>query len=141
MKSLEPTDKPKMCIDILKEAQMNVRSYLTKPLQPELVLKEVLSWYKITEQQLFRLRYIKVKRLYMFLLQEACFLDYKKIAEMTRCYNELQVIQAIEKIKETMKKDSVLLANVGGIVERAKAFAEIEEKISENSVDEKEKAQ
>ena len=123
MKSLEPTDKPKTCIDILKEAQMNVRSYLTKPLQPELVLKEVLSWYKITEQQLYQFRYIKVKRLYMFLLQEACFLEYKEIAEKTRCSNELQVIQAIEKIKETMKKDSVLLANVGGIVERAKAFA------------------
>ena len=143
MKSLEPTDKSKTCIDILNEAQMNVRSYLTKPLQPELVLKEVLSWYKITEQQLFRFRYIKVKRLYMFLLQEACFLDYTKIAEMTRCNNELQVIQSIEKIKETMKKERILLANVGGIVERAKAFAEMypEEKYQKNSVDEKEKVQ
>ena len=133
MRLLEPTDKPKTCIDILKEAQMNVRGYLTKPLQSELVLKEVLSWYKITEQQLYQFRYIKVKRLYMFLLQEACFLESKEIAEKTRCSNELQVIQAIEKIKEIMKKDSVLLANVGGIVERAKAFAEMypEEKISE----------
>jgi len=125
MRLLEPTDKPKTCIDILKEAQMNVRSCLTKPLKPELVLKEVLSWYKITEQQLYQFRYIKVKRLYMFLLQEACFLEYKEIAEKTRCSNELQVIQAIEKIKETMKKDGALLANVGGIVERAKAFAEM----------------
>ena len=50
---------------------------------------------------------------------------YKEIAEKTRCSNELQVIQAIEKIKEIIKKDSVLLANVGGIVERAKAFAEM----------------
>lgn len=125
MKSLEPTDKPKTCIDILKEAQMNVRGYLTEPLPPELVLKEILSWYKITERQLYQFRYIKVKRLYMFLLQEACFLDSKKIAEMTRCSSELQVIQAIVKIKETMKKDSVLLANAGGIVERAKAFAKM----------------
>ena len=125
MKLLEPTDKPKTCIDILKEAQMNVRSYLTKPLQPELVLKEVLFWYKITDQQLYQFRYIKVKRLYMFLLQEACFLESKEIAEKTRCSNESQVIQAIEKIKEIMKKDSVLLANVGGIVDRAKAFAEM----------------
>lgn len=125
MRLLEPTDKPKTCIDILKEAQMNVRGYLTKPLQPELVQKEVLSWYKITEQQLYQFRYIKIRRLYMFLLQEACFLESKEIAEKTRCSNELQVIQAIEKIKEIMKKDSVLLANVGGIVERAKAFAEM----------------
>lgn len=133
MKSLESTDKPKTCIDILKEAQINVRSYLIKPLQPELVLKEVLSWYKITEQQLYQFRYFKVRKLYMFLLQEACFLESKEIAEKTRCSNELQVIQVIEKIKETMKKDSVLLANVGGIVERVRAFVEMypEEKISE----------
>lgn len=125
MKSLEPTDKPKPCIDVLKEVQMNVRCYLTKPLQPELVLKEVLSWYKITEQQLYQFSYIKVKRLYMFLLHEACYLEYKRIAEITNCSSELQVIQAIDKIKGTMKKDNILLANVGGIVERAKAFAEM----------------
>ena len=100
MRLLEPTDKTKTCIDILKEAQMNVRSNLTEPIQPELVLKEILSCYRITEQQLYRLRYIKVKRLYMFLLQEASFLDSEKIAEMTGCSSELQVIQAIERIKK-----------------------------------------
>lgn len=125
MKSLESTDKPKPCIDVLKEAQMNIRSYLAKPLQPELILKEVLSWYKITEQQLYQFKYIKVKRLYMFLLHEACSLEYKKIADITNCSSELQVIQAIDKIKETMKKDNILLANVGDIVERAKVFAEM----------------
>lgn len=125
MKFLEPTDKAKSCIDILRDAQLDVCSCLTNPLHPESVLYEVLYCYKITEQQLFQFRYIKIRRLYQFLLHEACLLDYKKIAEMTRCSNELQVVQAINKITESMKIDSVLLANAVGIVERTKVFAEI----------------
>ena len=125
MKFLEPTDKEKSCIDILRDAQLDVCSCLINPLHPERVLYEVLYCYKITEQQLFQFRYTKIRRLYQFLLYEACLLDYKKIAEMTRCSNELQVVQAIDKITETMKKDSVLLANAVAIVERAKVFVEI----------------
>ncbi len=125
MKCLEPTDKVKTCLEILLDAQMDVRGYLTEPLKPEELLKEVLFWYKITERQLFSLRYIKVKRLYMFLLYEACFLDYKKVAEMARCKNELEAIHGIEKIKAAMRKDINLLANAGGIVDRMKAYSEI----------------
>lgn len=125
MKCLEPTDKVKTCLEILMDAQMDVRGYLTEPLKPERLLKEVLFWYKITERQLFLFRYIKVKRLYMFLLHEACFLDYPQIAEITKCKNELEVIQGIEKIKVAMRKDINLLANVGGIVDRMKAYSEM----------------
>lgn len=123
MKCLEPTDKVKTCLEILMDARMNVRGYLTKPLKQEALLKEVLFWYKITERQLFSFRYIKVKRLYMFLLYEACFLDYEKIAEITKCRNELEVILGIEKIKAAMRKDINLLANAGGIVDRMKAYS------------------
>ena len=84
----------------------------------------MLLWYKITERQLFSFRYIKVKRLYMFLLYEACFWDYERIAETTKCRNELEVIQGIEKIKAAMRKDINLLADVGGIVDRMKAYSE-----------------
>ncbi len=125
MKCLEPTDKVKTCLEILLDAQMDVRGYLTEPFKPEGLLKEVLFWYKITEQQLFSFRHIKVKRLYMFLLYEACFLDYERIAEMTKCRNELEVIQGIEKIKAAMRKDINLLADVGGIVDRMKAYSEM----------------
>jgi len=125
MKCLEPTDKVKTCLEILLDAQMDVRGYLTKPMKPESLLKEVLFWYKLTERQLFSFKYIKVKRLYMFLLYEACFLDYPKIAEITKCKNELEVIQGIEKIKVAMRKDINLLANVGGIVDRMKAYSEM----------------
>lgn len=130
MKSLEPTDKRKTCVDILQGVQMNVRNYLEKPLKPEVVLHEVLAWYKITEQQLFQFRHIKEKRLFMFLLHEACNLHYEKIAETAKCKSELQVIHEIEKIKEAMKKDRIMLANMGGIVERAKALTEMYSKES-----------
>jgi len=125
MKSLEPTDKAKNCMDILIDAQMDIRSYLTEPLEPGRLLEEVLRWYKITEQKLYHFRYIKVRRLYMFLLHEACFWNYEKIAEETKCKNELVAIQHIEKIKEAMRKDRILLAEAGGIVERLKSYSEL----------------
>lgn len=125
VRSLEPNDKVKTCLEILLDAQMNVRGYLEKPLDSEELLKEVLLWYKITERQLFSIRYIKVKRVYMFLLYEACFLEYEEIAEMTNCKNKLEVIRGIEKIEATMRKDIKLLADVGGIVDRMKAFSEM----------------
>lgn len=125
MKYLKPTDKVKTCLEILLDAQMDVRGYLMEPLNPERLLKEVLFWYKITERQLFSFKYIKVKRLYMFLLHEACFMDYEKIAEMMKCKNEIEVVKGIEKIKEVMRKDKILLANAGGIVDRMKAFSEM----------------
>lgn len=125
MKSLEPTDKRKNCMDILLDAQMDIRSYLTEPLDQEKLLEEVLRWYKITEQQLYQFRYAKIRRLYMFLLHEACFWNYEKIAEATKCKNELEVIQHIEKIKAAMRKDKILLANAGGIVERLKSYSEL----------------
>lgn len=125
MKSLKPTDKRKNCMDILLDAQMDIRSYLTEPLDQEKLLEEVLRWYKITKQQLYQFRYAKIRRLYMFLLYEACFWNYEKIAEATKCKNELEVIQHIEKIKAAMRKDKILLANAGGIVERLKSYSEL----------------
>ncbi len=125
MNCLEPTDKVKTCLEILLDAQMNVRGYLTEPFKPERLLKEVLFWYKITERQLFSFRYIKVRRLYMFLLHEACFLDYGKIAQIAKCRNELEVVRDIDKIKAAMRKDINLLADAGGIVDRIKAHSEI----------------
>ena len=125
VRNLEPNDKVKTYLEILLDAQMNVRGYLEKPLDPKELLKEVLLWYKITERQLFSFRYIKVKRVYMFLLYEACLLEYEEIAEMTNCKNELEVIREIEKIEAAMRKDIELLADVGGIVDRMKAFSEM----------------
>ena len=125
MRELEPNDKVRACIDILLDAQMDVRGYVKQPLTPKLVLEEVLFWYKIKEKQLFSFRYAKVKRIYMFLLYEACFLEYEEIAEMTNCKNEFEVIREIDKIKAAMRKDLNLLADVGGIVDRAKAISEI----------------
>lgn len=125
VRSLESNDKVKTCLDILLDIQMNVRGYLSKPLEPKELLKEVLLWYKITERQLFSFRYIKIKRVYMFLLYEACFLEYGEIAEMTNCKDESEVIRGIEKIEIAMRKDINLLADVGGIVDRMKAFVEI----------------
>lgn len=125
MRSLEPTDRAKNCMDILIDAQMDIRSYLTEPLDQGKLLEEVLRWYKITEQQLYQFRYAKVKRLYMFLLHEACFWNYEKIAKATNCKNEFEVIQHIKKIKATMRKDKILLANAGGIVERLKSYSEL----------------
>jgi len=125
VRNLEPNDKIKTCLEILLDAEMNVRGYLEKPLDPKELLKEVLLWYKITERQLFSFRYIKVKRVYMFLLYETCLLEYAEIAEMTNCKNELEVIRGIEKIEAAMRKDIDLLADVGGIVDRMKAFSEM----------------
>lgn len=125
MKCLEPTDKVKSCYEILLDVQMDVKGYLTEPMKPDWLLKEILLWYKITERQLFSFRYIKVKRLYMFLLHEACFLDYEKIAEIVKCRNEPEVIQEIEKVKAAMRKDKNLLADARGIVDRVKADSEM----------------
>lgn len=125
MKPLEPTDKIKTCLDILIDVQMDIQSCFTSPLKPERVLHEVLLLYEITEQQLFRFWYIKVKRVYMFLLYEVCFLDYEKITEIAKCRNELEVIQGIEKIKTSMRKDIKLLTDVARIVERMKTYSEM----------------
>lgn len=125
MKCLEPTDKVKTCHEILLNAQMYMRGYLTESMKPERLLKEMLSWYKITERQLLSFRYIKVKSLYMFLLHEVCFLDYEKIVEIVKCRNELEVIQGIEKVKAAMRKDKNLLADARGIVDRVKADSEM----------------
>lgn len=125
MRYLEPTDKVKTCHEILQDAQMDIRGNLTESMKPERLLKEMLSWYKITERQLLSFRYIKVKRLYMFLLHEVCFLDYEKIAEIVKCRNEPEVIREIEQIKTTMRKDKKLLAAARGIVDRVKADSEM----------------
>lgn len=125
MKTLEPADKMKTCLDILIDAQMDVQSCFTSPLEPERVLREVLLLYEITEQQLFRFGYIKVKRVYMFLLYEACFLDYEKITEIAKCRNKLEVIHGIEKIKTSMRKDIKLLSDVARIVERMKTYSKM----------------
>lgn len=125
MRYLEPTDKVKTCHEILQDAQMDIRGNLTESMKPERLLKEMLSWYKITERQLLSFRYVKVRRLYMFLLREVCFLDYEKIAEIVKCRNELEVIQGIEKIKTTMRKDKKLLADARGIVDRVKTDSEM----------------
>jgi len=118
MRPLEPLDKAKTCSDILIDARINVRNYIASPMEPKRILHEVLYCYKITERQLFKLRHIKAKRVYMFLLYEACFLDYGEIADKAKCHNELEVILGIEKIKVAMRKDRSLLANVGGIVDK-----------------------
>ncbi|MBE5879091.1 MAG: hypothetical protein E7288_03830 [Lachnospiraceae bacterium] len=125
MKCLEPTDKKKACIHILLDAQMDVRGYLSKPFKQEELLKEVLFWYKITEKQLFSFRYVKVKRVYMFLLYGACFMEYAEIAKKTKCRDEAETIREIEKAKAAMRKDKMMMANVSGIVDRMKAFAEM----------------
>ena len=104
---------------------MDGRGYLKESMKPESLLKEMLSWYKITERQLLSFRYIKVKRLYMFLLHEVCFLDYEKIAEIVKCRNEPEVIRGIEQIKTTMRKDKKLLAAARGIVDRVKTDSEM----------------
>ena len=124
MKCLEPTDKTKTCLDILLEAQTDVSGYFKAPQKPEEVLQEILHQYGITETQLYQFRYIKVKRLYMFLLHEVSSSNYEKIAELTKCRNELEVIHGIEKIKAAMRKDSALLAKAGEIVDRLKAYSE-----------------
>lgn len=117
MNTLGPTDKRKTSLDILIDAQMDIRSLFPSPLEPERVLQEVLHWYKISERHLYQLRYIKVKRLYMFLLQEVSSLDYVQIAKLTKCRTEIEVIDGIDKIKAAMRKDQVLLANAKGIVD------------------------
>jgi len=125
MKCLEPTDKVKTCYDIFVDAQMDVRGYFKSPIKQERVLLEILRWYEITEKQLYQLKYLKVKRLYMFLLHEISFLDYEKIAKLTNCRYELQVVQGIEKIRAVMRKDKDLLLTVGGIIDRLKAYSEL----------------
>ena len=61
----------------------------------------------------------------MFLLYEVCFLDYEKITEIAKCRNELEVIQGIEKIKTSMRKDIKLLTDVARILERMKTYSEM----------------
>lgn len=124
---LEPTDREKNCFDILMEAQMDVRGYLKEPLEQEEILSEMLLWFGLTERQLYMHRYIKYKRVYIFLLYEACFCNYKQIVELTKCRDELEVIQGIEKIKKIMRKDKYLLCDVCGIVERTKGLAHIKQ--------------
>ncbi len=124
MKSLKPTDKKKSKLDILVDAEMNIRARMTEPVKYEKILKAVSEWYEVDwmswTNDCKKNVLTKEQRVCIYLMYELSNLESDEIAKVMGQKDSINVIRSTERTIADMRRDEKLRKEVLEIVEKMK---------------------